>query len=93
MEGRTTFVIAQRLSTIRRADLILVMDQGRIVQRGTNEELLAQEGPYRAIYDLQLRDQEEFLATMEDIERDPAHKADLSNNGDRAANIGYLDHL
>ncbi len=93
MEGRTTFVIAQRLSTIRRADLILVMDQGRIVQRGTNEELLAQEGPYRAIYDLQLRDQEEFLATMEDIERDPAHKADSSNNGDRAANIGYLDHL
>ncbi len=93
MEGRTTFVIAQRLSTIRRADLILVMDQGKIVQRGTNQELLAEEGPYRAIYDLQLRDQEEFLATMEDIESDPSRKADPSNNVDRAANIGYLDHL
>ena len=68
MEGRTTFVIAQRLSTVRRADLILVMDQGRIVQRGTNAELLAQEGLYRHIYDLQLRDQEEFLATMGELE-------------------------
>ncbi len=93
MEGRTTFVIAQRLSTIRRADLILVMDQGKIVQRGTNAELLAQEGPYRAIYDLQLRDQEEFLATMEDIQLHPAHNTDSSNNVDRAANIGFLDHL
>jgi ATP-binding cassette, subfamily B, multidrug efflux pump len=68
MEGRTTFVIAQRLSTIRRADLVLVLDQGRIVQRGTNQELLAQEGLYRHIYDLQLRDQEEFMATMGELE-------------------------
>lgn len=58
MEGRTTFVIAQRLSTVRRADMILVMDQGRIVERGTHNELLAQEGLYREIYDLQLRAQE-----------------------------------
>ena len=76
MEGRTTFVIAQRLSTVRRADLILVLDQGEIVQRGTNEELLAQEGLYRSIYDLQLRDQEEFLAAMEDIEQFQSKKAD-----------------
>ena len=60
MEGRTTFVIAHRLSTVRRADLILVMDQGRIVEYGTHAELLAQNGMYREIYDLQLRDQEQF---------------------------------
>jgi ABC-type multidrug transport system fused ATPase/permease subunit len=54
MEGRTTFVIAHRLSTVRRADLILVMDKGRIVQQGTHEELLEQGGMYREIHDLQL---------------------------------------
>ena len=72
--------------------MILVMDQGEIVQRGTNDELLAQEGLYRMIYDLQLRDQEEFLATMEDIEQDQSKKERTSNRGDRAENIGYLDH-
>ena len=91
MEGRTTFVIAQRLSTVRRADLILVMDQGKIVQRGTNEELLAQEGLYRTIYDLQLRDQEEFLATMEEIQQVRPKGTKSSSQVDRAANIGYLD--
>ncbi len=54
MEGRTTFVIAHRLSTVRRADLILVMENGRIVQRGRHEELLSQGGLYREIHDLQL---------------------------------------
>ena len=65
MEGRTTFVIAHRLSTVRRADLILVMDQGRIVERGTHHDLLAQNGLYREIYELQLRDQESFHEEME----------------------------
>ncbi len=64
MIGRTTFVIAHRLSTVRRADLILVMDAGRIVERGTNAELLAQDGLYREIYELQLRDQESFREEM-----------------------------
>lgn len=62
MKGRTTFVIAQRLVTLKSADLILVLDHGRIVERGTHEELLAHGGLYRTIYDLQLKDQEEFLA-------------------------------
>src|SRR5207253_1258207 len=64
MKGRTTFVIAQRLTTIKAADQILVMEHGRIVQRGRHDALVAREGPYRTIYDLQLRDQEEVLAQM-----------------------------
>lgn len=67
MEGRTTFVIAHRLSTVRRADLILVMDGGRIVECGTHHELLAQGGRYREIYDLQLRDQEQFREEMDHL--------------------------
>jgi ATP-binding cassette subfamily B multidrug efflux pump len=62
MEGRTTFVIAQRLLTLKRADNILVLDHGRIVQRGTHEALLASGGLYKQIYDLQLKDQEDFAA-------------------------------
>lgn len=62
MEGRTTFIIAQRLLTLKHADIILVLDRGRIAERGTHEELLAQNGLYRQIYDLQLKDQEEFIA-------------------------------
>ncbi|MGH2537854.1 MAG: ABC transporter ATP-binding protein [Candidatus Promineifilaceae bacterium] len=62
MQGRTTFVIAQRLLTLKSADCILVLDAGRIVERGTHSELLAAAGLYRQIYDLQLKDQEEFAA-------------------------------
>jgi len=62
MVGRTTFVIAQRLLTLKSADCILVLDKGEIVQRGTHAELLAAGGLYREIYDLQLKDQEEFVS-------------------------------
>jgi len=53
MRGRTTFVIAHRLSTIRRADQILVVEQGRIVERGTHDALYALQGRYRELYDKQ----------------------------------------
>lgn len=64
MRGRTTFIIAQRLLSLKQADEIIVLDQGRIVQRGRHAELLEQEGLYRRIYDLQLRDQEQILLTQ-----------------------------
>ncbi len=54
MEGRTTFVIAHRLSTVRRADMILVMEKGQIVERGTHDDLLKRGGLYKEIHDLQL---------------------------------------
>ena len=60
MEGRTTFVIAHRLSTVRRADLIVVLDHGRIMECGTHRDLLQMDGLYRQIYDLQLRDRNQF---------------------------------
>jgi len=60
MRNRTTFVIAQRLLTLKSADCILVLDRGRIVERGTHDDLLALDGLYRSIYDLQLKAQEEY---------------------------------
>ncbi len=78
MKGRTTFVIAHRLSTVHRADLILVMDDGRIVERGTHAELLARSGLYREIYDLQLADQETFHEAMETLGR-PASVQQLAH--------------
>jgi ABC-type multidrug transport system fused ATPase/permease subunit len=58
MQGRTTFVIAHRLSTVRRADLILVLEAGRIAARGTHAQLLKSSRLYADIYQRQLKDQE-----------------------------------
>jgi len=64
MQGRTTFVIAQRLTTVKKADLILVLEHGRVVERGAHEELIQADGVYRQIYHLQLEDQERLLAEL-----------------------------
>jgi len=58
--GRTTFIVAHRLSTLRRADFIIVLEDGRIVQRGTHEELMKVPGPYLRVANLQLVDAREL---------------------------------
>ncbi len=50
MEGRTVFVIAHRLSTVRNSDAIMVLDHGRIIERGTHDQLIAQKGTYYQLY-------------------------------------------
>ncbi len=65
MAGRTTFVIAHRLSTVHRADIIIVMQDGQIAEQGTHAELLELNGLYREIYELQLRPQEEVMRELE----------------------------
>ena len=66
MEGRTTFVIAHRLSTVHRADIIVVLKDGAIVEQGTHQELLTlKDGLYREIYELQLRPQEEVMREID----------------------------
>ena len=73
VKGRTTFVIAHRLSTVRNADLILVMDEGRIAERGTHHELLSKGGLYRRIHDIQLLPQEGDVILPDSL---PAPKGD-----------------
>jgi ATP-binding cassette subfamily B protein len=60
MQDRTTFIIAHRIQSVMIADLILVLDKGAVVQMGTHEDLLAQEGMYRRIYDIQTRIDDEL---------------------------------
>jgi subfamily B ATP-binding cassette protein MsbA len=73
--GRTTFVIAHRLSTIASADQILVLEDGQIVERGTQDELLALDGRYRQLYDKQYGiEQDQFINPGEDFTPEPALK-------------------
>lgn len=71
MQGRTTVVIAHRLSTVRRADLIVVMERGRIVETGTHTELLARGGLYRRLYELQFADDEREQAIEGAVNANP----------------------
>ncbi len=64
VRNRTTIVIAHRLSTVRRADVIVVVEAGRIIEIGTHTELLARNGQYRKLYELQFADEEELTAAQ-----------------------------
>jgi subfamily B ATP-binding cassette protein MsbA len=64
VRNRTTIVIAHRLSTVRRADAIVVMEGGRIIETGTHAELLARGGQYRRLYELQFADEEEEMSVV-----------------------------
>jgi ATP-binding cassette subfamily B protein len=72
MEGRTTFVIAHRLSTVRKANLILVLEQGRIAARGTHETLLGESPLYTEIYNRQLKPQETHLPSPAGLVASPS---------------------
>ena len=69
MKNRTTFVVAHRLSTLRRADKVIVLDKGRIVQAGTHDELMTAKGHYRKVANLQVADAESkrLLAVGEEV--------------------------
>jgi ATP-binding cassette subfamily B protein len=76
LSGRTSFVIAHRLSTIRNASMVLVLDQGRIVERGTHQELLARKGFYYDLYMSQFRREEQLgIADGDDRRSRPAPSA------------------
>lgn len=86
MKGRTTFIIAHRISSLRHADEILVLDQGRIVQRGTHEQLMKQEGPYLETYNIQFADHpDETEGTLSDNELQVTPEAQQASNQVAAA--------
>lgn len=87
MQSRTTFVIAHRIQSVMEADLILVLDHGRIVQRGTHQELVAQPGIYQQTYDLQARIEAE-------LEQEIASADERRNgNGNGRSNGQFAEHL
>jgi ATP-binding cassette subfamily B protein len=67
MQGRSTFIIAHRIQSVMNADLILVLDRGRIIQRGTHEELVAQEGTYQRIHVMQTQIEDAFEEEMASV--------------------------
>ncbi len=61
MKDRTTFIIAHRISSVQHADEIFVLDEGKMIERGTHEELIQKDGPYKRIYDIQYKDQKAVM--------------------------------
>ncbi len=86
MKGRTTFVIAHRLSTIRNAQQIVVLDHGRVMERGTHAELLATGGHYRQLYDAQFAGQESLQERIDRVAREGAANG-TGNDGVATENV------
>ena len=68
MKDRTTFIIAHRIQSVMDSDLILVLDKGLVVQCGRHEELVAQEGIYKQIFDIQTRIETELEKEIENVD-------------------------
>ena len=83
MEGRTTIIIAHRLSTVRNADTIVVLKDGQIVQQGGHEQLLSQDGIYRTLYAMQLKEQKE---------KDTPDYMSEELDGPRSAELGEVSY-
>ena len=91
LKGRTTFVIAHRLSTIRRADQILVVDDGRIVERGTHDTLIEARGLYCSMYNQQHHtEQNLLLAPGEAMTEEPEARRQAPGNAGPAEDLGSL---
>ena len=67
MQGRTSFIIAHRIQTVMTADIILVMDKGKVIQMGNHKELVDQPGTYQDIYNLQARIEDELQEELGDL--------------------------
>ena len=85
--GRTTFIIAHRLRSVQRADLILVLEDGQIVERGKHEELLARGGIYKQLYDLQFQNQEP--SAIVNVPKIMAEPISPISHGEEHSNICY----
>jgi len=82
MEGRTTFIIAHRIQSVMDADQIMVLDKGKVIQHGTHEELLAQPGTYRRIFDAQTRIEQELEQEL---------SSDSAGRSNRQGSAGYTN--
>jgi ABC-type multidrug transport system fused ATPase/permease subunit len=89
MHGRTTFIIAHRISTVKQADLVVVVEQGKVTQTGTHAELMAQDGHYREIAEAQLHGDD----AAENLADAPSHMKRVQSAGEVEAAILGLEKM